>query len=70
MDKEENKKMEDKQVLDVFRVLKTSSKGTQYETIVITILVNGKQYELGQIFLDDTKIALLDIAKVPYAEAK
>ena len=70
MDKEDNKKMEDKQVLDVFRVLKTSSKGTQYETIVITILVNGKQYELGQIFLDDTKIALLDIAKVPYAEAK
>ena len=62
--------MEEKQILDAFRVLKTSSKGTQYETIVITIFVNGKQYELGQIFLDDTKIALLDIAKVPYYEAK
>lgn len=62
--------MENKQNLDVFRVLKTSSKGNQYESLDIIVNVNGKNYSLGSLFLDDTKIALLDIAQVPYAETK
>lgn len=61
--------MENKQNLVVSRVLKTSSKGSKYEVLVIRLSVNGKVYEIAQTFLDDTKIALLDIAQVPYAEA-
>lgn len=62
--------MENKQNLDVLRVLKTSSKGNQYESIEIIVNVNNKRYSLGSMFLDDTKIALLDIAQVPYAKAE
>ena len=61
--------MENKENLYVIRELKTSSKGTSYEVLTINVNVNGKIYEIKNVFISDTEKALLDVAGVQYAKA-
>lgn len=56
--------------LSYLREKKVSSKGNTYESLTIIVNVNGKNYELGNLFIDDSKACMLDLAGIGYAEIK